>query len=481
MSAATPWTVASIQAALRAKKVSAREIATEFYADIDQQNPTLNAYLALSRERAFAQADRVDVATACGEKLGPLAGVPIAVKDVISTAGVRTTCGSKILETYVPPYDATAVSRLEKAGAVILGKTNCDEFAMGSSNENSAYGPVRNPMALDRVPGGSSGGSAAAVAAGLAVAALGTDTGGSIRQPGACCGIPALMPTYGRVSRYGLIAFASSLDRIGPFATNIADAAAIMSVIAGRDQNDATSAAVPAPDYVSELEQPVQAMRIGVPEEYFAEGIDREVKEKVLAGIALLEKLGCRRVSLNMPHTEYAIATYYIIATAEASSNLARYDGVRYGLRVPGATLLEMYRETRERGFGAEVKRRLMLGTYVLSSGYYDAYYLRAQKVRALIASDFSEAFEKVDAIVVPTAPTPAFKLGEKTSDPLQMYLADIYTVTGSLAGIPGISVPCGVTKQRLPIGMQILGPHFSEARILQLARAFEKAGGFTV
>jgi len=481
MSAARPWTVAGIQAALRAKKVSAREIATEFYAGIDQQNPTLNAYLALSRERAFAQADRVDVATACGEKLGPLAGVPIAVKDVISTTGVRTTCGSKILETYLPPYDATAVSRLEKAGAVILGKTNCDEFAMGSSNENSAYGPVRNPLALDRVPGGSSGGSAAAVAAGLAVAALGTDTGGSIRQPGACCGIPALMPTYGRVSRYGLIAFASSLDRIGPFATNIADSAAIMSVIAGRDENDATSAPVPVPDYVLGLEQPVQGMRIGVPEEYFAEGIDREVKEKVLAGIALLEKLGCRRVSLKMPHTEYAIATYYIIATAEASSNLARYDGVRYGLRVPGATLVEMYRETRERGFGAEVKRRLMLGTYALSSGYYNAYYLRAQKVRALIARNFSEAFEKVDAIVTPTAPTPAFKLGEKTSDPLQMYLADIYTVTGSLAGIPGISVPCGVTKQRLPIGMQILGPHFSEARILQLARAFEKAGGFTV
>ncbi len=481
MSAATPWTVAGIQEALRARKISAREIATEFYADIDRQNPTLNAYLTLSRERAFAQADRVDVATACGEKLGPLAGVPIAVKDVISTTGVRTTCGSKILETYIPPYDATAVSRLEKAGAVILGKTNCDEFAMGSSNENSAYGPVRNPVALDRVPGGSSGGSAAAVAAGLAVAALGTDTGGSIRQPGACCGVPALMPTYGRVSRYGLIAFASSLDRIGPFATNIADAAAIMSVIAGRDEYDATSAPVPAPDYASGLEQPVQGMRIGVPEEYFAEGIDSEVKEKVLAGIALLERLGCRRVSLKMPHTEYAIATYYIIATAEASSNLARYDGVRYGLRVPGATLIEMYRKTRERGFGAEVKRRLMLGTYALSSGYYDAYYLRAQKVRALIARDFSQAFEKVDAIVAPTAPTPAFKLGEKTSDPLQMYLADIYTVTGSLAGIPGISVPCGMTKQKLPIGMQILGPHFSEAGILQLARAFEKAGGFKI
>jgi|HubBroStandDraft_6_1064221.scaffolds.fasta_scaffold01100_7 aspartyl-tRNA(Asn)/glutamyl-tRNA(Gln) amidotransferase subunit A len=481
MSAATPWTVAGIQEALRAKKISAREIATEFYADIDRQNPALNAYLALSRERAFAQADRVDVAMACGEKLGPLAGVPIAVKDVISTTGIRTTCGSKILETYVPPYDATAVSRLEKAGAVILGKTNCDEFAMGSSNENSAYGPVRNPVALDRVPGGSSGGSAAAVAAGLAVAALGTDTGGSIRQPGACCGVPALMPTYGRVSRYGLIAFASSLDRIGPFAKSIADAAAILSVIAGHDGNDATSAPVAAPDYAAELDQPVQGMRIGVPEEYFAAGIDSEVKEKVLAGIALLEKLGCRRVSLKMPHTEYAIATYYIIATAEASSNLARYDGVRYGLRVPGATLIEMYRHTRERGFGAEVKRRLMLGTYVLSSGYYDAYYLRAQKVRALIARDFSEAFQNVDAVAAPTAPTPAFKLGEKMADPLQMYLADIYTVTGSLAGIPGISVPCGTTQEKLPIGMQILGPHFSEARILQLAHAFEKAGGFTI
>jgi aspartyl-tRNA(Asn)/glutamyl-tRNA(Gln) amidotransferase subunit A len=315
----------------------------------------------------------------------------------------------------------------------------------------------------------------------MAVAALGTDTGGSIRQPGACCGVPAMMPTYGRVSRYGLIAFASSLDRIGPFATNVADTAAIMSVIAGHDENDATSAAIPAPDYAAAIEQAIQGLRIGVPEEYFGEGIDSQVKEKVLAGIALLEKLGCKRVSLKMPHTEYAIATYYIVATAEASSNLARYDGVRYGLRVPGATLIDMYRKTRERGFGAEVKRRLMLGTYALSSGYYDAYYLRAQKVRALIARDFTEAFQKVDAIVTPTAPTPAFKLGEKTSDPLQMYLADIYTVTGSLAGIPGISVPCGITKEKLPIGMQILGPHFSEARILQLARAFENAGGFTI
>jgi aspartyl-tRNA(Asn)/glutamyl-tRNA(Gln) amidotransferase subunit A len=370
---------------------------------------------------------------------------------------------------------------LENAGAVILGKTNCDEFAMGSSNENSAYGPVRNPVALDRVPGGSSGGSAAAVAAGLAVVALGTDTGGSIRQPAACCGIPGLMPTYGRVSRYGLIAFASSLDRIGPFAGNIADTAAVVAVIAGHDENDSTSATASVPHYDVQIEGPIQGLRIGVPEEYFGEGIDSEVKEKVLAAIALMEKLGCRRIPLKMPHTEYAIATYYIIATAEASSNLARYDGVRFGLRVPGATLLEMYRKTRERGFGSEVKRRIMLGTYVLSSGYYDAYYLRAQKVRSLLARDFSDAFQKVDAILAPTSPTPAFKLGEKTSDPLQMYLADIYTVTGSLAGIPGISIPCGKTKAQLPVGLQILGPHFSESRILQLARAFEKAGGFGI
>jgi aspartyl-tRNA(Asn)/glutamyl-tRNA(Gln) amidotransferase subunit A len=478
---AAPWTVAGIHAALQAKKISAREIASGFYAEIDRRNPELNAYLTLSRERAYSQADRVDAAVARGEKLPSLAGVPVAIKDVISTSGIRTTCGSKILESYIPPYDATAVTRLENAGAVILGKTNCDEFAMGSSNENSAYGPVRNPVALDRVPGGSSGGSAAAVAAGLAVVALGTDTGGSIRQPAACCGIPGLMPTYGRVSRYGLIAFASSLDRIGPFAGNIADTAAVMAVIAGHDENDSTSAAASVPRYEVEIESPIRGLRIGVPEEYFGEGIDREVKEKVLAAIALMEKLGCHRIPLKMPHTEYAIATYYIIATAEASSNLARYDGVRYGLRVPGATLLDMYRKTRERGFGPEVKRRLMLGTYVLSSGYYDAYYLRAQKVRSLIARDFSDAFQKVDAILTPTSPTPAFRLGEKTSDPLQMYLADIYTVTGDLAGIPGISIPCGKTKAQLPVGLQILGPHFSESRILQLARAFEKAGGFGI
>ena len=478
MSAATPWTIAGVRDALLAKKISARELAKEFFAQIDRRNAELNAFLTLSPDRAYAQADRVDARVSRGESLPPLAGVPVAIKDVISTKGVRTTCGSKILEPYIPPYDATAIERLENAGAVILGKTNCDEFAMGSSNENSAYGPVRNPVALDRVPGGSSGGSAAAVAAGLAVAALGTDTGGSIRQPGACCGIPALMPTYGRVSRYGLIAFASSLDRIGPFATNIADTAAVMGVIAGHDSNDSTSAAVPVPDYGAEIERPLEGIRIGVPEDYFGEGLDAEVKANVLAGIALLERLGCRQVPLKMPHTDYAIATYYVIATAEASSNLARYDGVRYGLRVPAATLIEMYRKTRDRGFGPEVKRRIVLGTYVLSSGYYDAYYLRAQKVRSLIARDFAAAFEKVDFILTPTAPTPAFKLGEKTADPLQMYLADIYTVTGSLAGVPGISVPCGKICGKLPVGLQIFAPAFGEERVLRLAHAFEQAGG---
>jgi aspartyl-tRNA(Asn)/glutamyl-tRNA(Gln) amidotransferase subunit A len=481
MSAPSTWTIPAVRQALQTKKISARELTKDFYARIEQRNPELNAYLALSPERAYAQADRVDAVIARGEALGALSGVPIAIKDVISTLGTRTTCGSKILENYTPAYDATAVERIERAGAVILGKTNCDEFAMGSSNENSAYGAVRNPVALDRVPGGSSGGSAAAVAAALAVVALGTDTGGSVRQPGAYCGIPALMPTYGRVSRYGLIAFASSLDRIGPFSTTVADSAAVMAVISGHDPNDSTSAPVPVPGYAAEIERPACGLRIGIPEEYFGPGIDPEVRGKVEAGIALLEKLGCQRVPLHMPHTDFAIATYYILATAEASSNLARFDGVRYGLRVPGATLGEMYRKTRQQGFGAEVKRRIMLGTYVLSAGYYDAYYLRAQKVRTLIAQDFADAFQKVDAIVTPTAPTPAFKLGEKTSDPLQMYLADIFTVTGSLAGIPGISVPCGKSSIGLPIGMQIFGPHFSEGRVMQLAHAFERAGGFSV
>jgi len=475
------WTISRVQEALRVKKISARELAADYYKRIEAPNADLNAFLTLSQDRAFAQADRVDALVAAGKPLPPLAGVPIAVKDVISTRGVRTTCGSKILENYIPPYDATAVQRMEGAGAVILGKTNCDEFAMGSSNENSAYGPVRNPEAPDRVPGGSSGGSAAAVAAGLAVVSLGTDTGGSIRQPGSFCGIPAMMPSYGRVSRYGLIAFASSLDRIGPFATNVRDIATVLQIIAGRDANDSTSTTAAVPDYRAEAEKPVKGLRIGIPKEYFGAGMDPEVHKKVEAGIELYRKLGCEIREIRMPHTDYAIAVYYIIATAEASSNLARYDGVRYGLRVDGDSLLSMYRKTRGAGFGAEVKRRIVLGTYVLSAGYYDAYYLKGQKVRSLIAQDFRDAFTKVDAIVTPTSPVPAFKLGERTNDPLQMYLADIYTVTGSLAGVPGISVPCGKICGKLPVGLQIFGPPFAEGRVLQLARAFEQAGGAAV
>ncbi len=477
----TPWTINSVRQAVAAKKISARELTAEFYKRIEAKNPELNAYLALSPERAYAQADRVDALIAAGTPLPPLAGVPVAIKDVLSTRGIRTTCGSRILENYVPPYDATAVEKLEAAGAVLLGKTNCDEFAMGSSNENSAYGPVQNPAAPGRVPGGSSGGSAAAVAAGLAVAALGTDTGGSIRQPGALCGIPAMMGSYGRVSRYGLIAFASSLDRIGPLATTVQDVATILQVIAGRDSRDSTSTTDPVPNYTAELAKPVKGLRLGIPKEYFAPGMDEGVRKNIEAGIEIFRKLGCEPVEVRMPHTDYAIAAYYIIATAEASSNLARYDGVRYGLRVNGASLVAMYRRTRGTGFGAEVKRRIMLGTYVLSAGYYDAYYLKGQKVRGLIAQDFREAFSKVDAIITPTSPVPAFKLGERTADPLQMYLADIYTVTGSLAGVPGISVPCGKTNDNLPVGLQLFGPAFGEARILQLAHAFENAGGASV
>ena len=362
------WTVDGVRAALTAKKISARELSAEFFKRIDARNPELNAYLALSPERARKQADKIDALIAAGKPLPLLAGVPIAVKDVISTRGITTTCGSKILEKYVPPYDATSVERLNAAGAVILGKTNCDEFAMGSSNENSAYGPVKNPASTDRVPGGSSGGSAAAVAAGLAVAALGTDTGGSIRQPGAFCGVPAMMGSYGRVSRYGLIAFASSLDRVGPFATNVKDVATVLGVIAGRDPLDSTSTTAAVPDYQTELQKPIKGLRLGIPKEYFGEGMDAAVRQKIEAGLEIYRKLGCELVDIRMPHTDYAIATYYIIATAEASSNLARYDGVRFGLRVASDSLLSMYRKTRGAGFGAEVKRRIVLGTYVLSA-----------------------------------------------------------------------------------------------------------------
>ena len=470
-------TIASARDAIAARQISARELAADYFKRIAAHNGELNAYLTLSEERAYRQADRVDAMVAQGKPLPPMAGVPIAVKDVISTRGILTTCGSKILSNYIPPYDATVVTRLEAAGAVILGKTNCDEFAMGSSNENSAYGPVQNPAAPGCVPGGSSGGSAAVVAAGLAVASLGTDTGGSIRQPGSFCGIPAMMGSYGRVSRYGLIAFASSLDRIGPFARNVADVATVLKIIAGRDAADSTSTTTPVDDYPAMLGRPVKGMKVGVPKEYLGSGIDSGVREKINAGIDLLRKLGCEVRDIQLPHTDYAIATYYIIATAESSSNLARYDGVRFGPRVESDSLISMYRKTRGAGFGPEVKRRIVLGTYVLSAGYYDAYYLKGQKVRALIADDFRKAFAQVDTIVTPTSPVPPFKIGERTNDPLQMYLADIYTVTGSLAGLPGISVPCGKVAGQLPVGMQIFGPAFGEPRVLQLARAFEAQG----
>jgi len=468
-------TINDVRNAIAEGKTSATALAEWHYAKIEADDRDIHAYLTLSRERAMAQAADVDASAKRGDSLPALAGVPVAIKDVILTKGVRSTAGSKILQHFFPPYDATVVTRLEAAGAVILGKTNCDEFAMGSSNENSAYGPVANPHDKTRVPGGSSGGSAAAVAAGTAVAALGSDTGGSIRQPAAFCGVVGLMPTYGRVSRYGLVAFASSLDHIGPLTRSVEDAARVLGVIAGRDPMDATSAEVPVPDYVAELQKPVRGLKLGIPKEYFGEGLDDEVRGAVEVAIEKLSAAGCEMVRVSLPHTEYAIPTYYVVATAEASSNLARYDGARYGFRARDAkTLADMYRRSRDHGFGTEVKRRIMLGTYVLSAGYYDAYYLKAQRVRTLLARDFDEAFQRVDAVIAPTTPTAAFKLGEKADDPLAMYLADIYTVTGDLAGIPGISVPCGTTKAGLPIGLQVLGRHFDESTVLRVARAVE-------
>jgi aspartyl-tRNA(Asn)/glutamyl-tRNA(Gln) amidotransferase subunit A len=471
----TSLTIDAARSAVQEGKTTATALAESFYDKIGKDDPQIGAFLTLSKERALAKAAQMDALAAKGEKLPPLGGVPVAIKDVMVTRDLRTTAGSKILGNYIPPYDCTAVARLEAAGAVVLGKVNCDEFAMGSSNENSAWKAVHNPRDLSRVPGGSSGGSAAAVAADMAVIALGSDTGGSIRQPASFCGVHGLKPTYGRVSRYGLIAFASSLDHIGPLAKTAKDAAIVLRTIAGRDPMDSTSAEVPVPDYVAELEKPVGGMKIGVAKEYLGEGLDAEVRKAVEAAIQKLASLGCDVIPVSLPHTEYAIPTYYLIATAEASANLARFDGVRYGYRAADVrTLSEMYRRSRDQGFGAEVKRRIMLGTYALSAGYYDAYYLKAQKVRTLLTRDFDEAFKKVDAIVTPTSPTAAFKLGEKVDDPLAMYLADIYTVTANLAGIPGISVPCGETSTKLPIGMQIFGKHFAEATILRLAHAFE-------
>jgi aspartyl-tRNA(Asn)/glutamyl-tRNA(Gln) amidotransferase subunit A len=472
-----PKTLAELRAGIQAGTTKAADLAASYYERIAQKNPRLNVYLRLTKERALAQAARMDDAAAKGDPLGPLAGIPVGIKDVLVMRGAPATAGSKILQDYQPPYDATAVAKLEAAGAVLLGKLNCDEFAMGSSNENSAYGPVRNPVDTERVPGGSSGGSAAAVAANMAVATLGSDTGGSIRQPASFCGVVGVLPTYGRVSRYGLIAYASSLDRVGPFASNVRDAATLLAVIAGHDPHDATSSPAPVPDYAAESDQGVERLRIGVPAEYFAEGLDPEVRACIEAGISALRAAGCTIKPVALPHTKYAVPVYYLIATAEASANLARFDGVRYGPRSKdSATLADMYRHSRDEGFGAEVKRRILLGTYALSAGYYDAYYLKAQQVRRILAEEYLRAFNDVDAIVTPTAPTPAFKLGEKTGDPLAMYLADIYTVTASLAGICGVTVPCGATKAGLPVGMQVLARHLNEATAFRVARAVEAA-----
>jgi aspartyl-tRNA(Asn)/glutamyl-tRNA(Gln) amidotransferase subunit A len=472
-----PRTLAELRAGIVEGRTKAADLAAGYYDRIAQVNPQLNVYLSLTKERAQAQAERVDAMAAKGDPLPPLAGISVGIKDVLVMQGAPATAGSKILKGYHPPYDATVVAKLDAAGAVLLGKLNCDEFAMGSSNENSAYGPVRNPVDTERVPGGSSGGSAAAVAANLAVATLGTDTGGSIRQPASFCGVVGVLPTWSRVSRYGLIAFASSLDRVGPFAGNVRDAATLLGVIAGYDPKDATSSTAPVPDYAAESDKPVEGMRIGVPAEYFAEGLDAEVRAAIEAGIDSLKAAGCSIKSVSLPHTKYAIPTYYLVATAEASANLARFDGVRYGYRSPDSENLSgMYSHSRDEGFGAEVKRRILLGTYALSAGYYDAYYGKAQQVRRLLAEEFLRAFAEVDAIVTPTAPTAAFKLGEKTGDPLAMYLADIYTVTASLAGICGVTVPCGTTQAGLPVGMQVLAAHLHEGTAFRVARTVEAA-----
>jgi aspartyl-tRNA(Asn)/glutamyl-tRNA(Gln) amidotransferase subunit A len=458
---------------------SARAEVERALSSAEKLNDELNAFLEIDRGGALRRADLIDEKIKAGETPASpqLNGISIAVKDNICVRGMQTSCGSRILGPYKPPYNATAIDRLFNAGAVVIGKTNCDEFAMGSSNENSAFGPVRNPWDKSRVPGGSSGGSAAAVAAGIVPLALGSDTGGSVRQPASLCGVIGVKPTYGRVSRYGLVAFGSSLDQIGVFAQTAVDAALALQVIAGRDPHDATTADVLVDDYVGETEKDIAGLRLGVSQTLLGEGLDAEVRASIEKAIDAYRALGAQIVDIDLPHAKYAIAVYYIIATAEASSNLARYDGVRYGFRAEEAPALrEMYRKTRDEGFGPEVKRRIMLGTYVLSAGYYDAYYLKAQKVRMLIKNDFATAFAKCDAVLTPTAPSPAFRFGDKVDDPLAMYLNDIYTVTANLAGIPGISVPCGLSAERLPIGLQLLGPYWSEGLLFRLAHAYQQA-----
>jgi len=472
-------TVSEIRERLANSQTTAQAIAKSALKSAEGLQRDLNAFLQIDREGALKRAKVIDESDQ--SQLQTLAGVPLAIKDNICVRGMQTSCGSKILGDYHPPYDATVIERLQKAGAVIIGKTNCDEFAMGSSNENSAFGPVKNPWDLERVPGGSSGGSAAAVAAGIVPVALGSDTGGSVRQPASLCGVVGLKPTYGRNSRYGLVAFASSLDQVGILGRSTQDVATVLSVIAGRDPHDATTADVPVPDYVAALTGDVKNLRLGFPRALFGEGLDAEVRASVEQAIEEYRKLGAEIVEVELPRAKYCIAVYYIIATAEASSNLARFDGVRYGFRAEDTPeLRQMYRKTRDEGFGAEVKRRIMLGTYVLSAGYYDAYYRKAQQVRTLLKEDFRKAFSSCDAIITPTSPTPAFRLGEKVDDPLSMYLNDVYTVTANLAGVPGINVPCGLSSENLPIGFQLLGPYWSESNLFKLAHAYEQACPFT-
>jgi aspartyl-tRNA(Asn)/glutamyl-tRNA(Gln) amidotransferase subunit A len=472
---------AEIARRVKAKDVSAKEVAVFFLDRAKRCDQSLKAFISFSEEAALGQAEAVDKQVHAGEDPGPLAGVPIAVKDNMCVEGTRTTCASKILENFTANYDASVITSLRAAGAVFLGKTNLDEFAMGSSTENSAYFTTRNPWDTDRVPGGSSGGSAAAVAARMAPLALGSDTGGSIRQPAALCGVVGLKPTYGRVSRFGLVAFASSLDQIGPFATTVSDAALLLQSLAGHDPKDSTSAQIPVPNYVAALGRGVKGLRIGLPKEYFIDGMDPEVEKAVRQAVATLESLGAIVKEVSLPHTDAGLSVYYVLAPSEASANLARFDGVRYGYRSPKAeNLLQQYEFSRDEGFGAEVKRRIMLGTYALSSGYYDAYYLKAQKVRTLIKQDFDRAFETVDVIATPTAPTAAFKAGEKSDDPLQMYLSDVFTISCNLAGLPGLSIPCGFTSKKLPIGLQLLGKPFDEETLFAAANAFEKATPWT-
>jgi aspartyl-tRNA(Asn)/glutamyl-tRNA(Gln) amidotransferase subunit A len=473
-------TIHELRDLIQKGEVSPVEVVQKFLARIGQVEERIQAFNTLTPRTALAFAQKFEDMQVRKEKIPPLAGIPLAIKDVICTKGVATTCSSRILENYIPPYNATVIARLNRAGCVMLGKANMDEFAMGSSTENSAFKKTRNPWNPECVPGGSSGGSASAVAADMCAGALGSDTGGSIRQPGGFCGITALKPTYGRVSRFGLVAFASSLDQIGPMTKDVRDAAILLRGIAGHDPLDSTSADIPVPDYEAALAGEVKGLRIGIPSEYFVAGMDPEVESAVHEAIRVLERLGAAHEEVSLPHTDYAVATYYLVATAEASSNLARYDGVKYGYRTPRSEhLIDMYMKTRREGFGPEVKRRIMLGTYALSAGYYDAYYLKALKVRTLIRQDFTEAFKRCDVIVTPTSPTPPFKFGEKMDDPLQMYLSDILTISANLAGVPGISINCGFTKSGLPIGLQIIGKPFDEETVLKVAHAYEQATGW--